>query len=100
MENTEELLIQVRNSMRISHVKLDNAILDDIEAGALDLKIAGVLPWVIINEKCALKKDPLLYKALELYCKWQEDFQGKGEMYEKSYKNLKDALALCGDYNE
>ena len=100
MEKTDGLLTQVKKSMRISHVKLDDILLDDIKAGALDLKIAGVLPYVIVDEKEALKEDPLLYKTLELYCKWQEDFQGKGEMYEKSYKNLKDAMALCGDYNE
>lgn len=100
MEKTEGLLTQVKLSMRISHAKLDDVLLDDIEAGALDLKISGVLPFVNDDEKKTLKEDALLYKALELYCKWQEDFQGKGEKYEKSYKNLKDAMALCGDYNE
>ena len=87
--------------MRISHNALDDTISDDIKAGELDLSLAGVQPFTIgQNGNKSLKKDALIFKAIELYCKWQEDFQGKGEQYEKSYKSLKDSMALCGDYNE
>lgn len=96
-----KLVEQVKKSMRISHKALDSVISDDIKAGALDLNTGGVQPFTIeSNGKKKLKDDPLINKALELYCKWQEDFQGKGDQYEKSYKSLKNSLALCGDYNE
>lgn len=96
-----KLAEQIKKSMRISHTALDSVILSDIKAGALDLSIGGVQPFTVGNNgKNKLRDDPLINKALELYCKWQEDFQGKGDQYEKSYNSLKNSLALCGDYNE
>ena len=43
--------------------------------------------------------DALIIKACELYVKWQEDFDGKSENYQKAYEKLRDSLSLCGDYN-
>ncbi|MCM1264318.1 MAG: hypothetical protein NC313_16530 [Butyrivibrio sp.] len=94
-----KLLEQIKKSMRISHNALDEMLRTDIEAGALDLLRAGVQPYQPRTSK-TIKKDALIHKAIELYAKWQEDYNGKGETYEKSYKGLRDSLALCGDYNE
>lgn len=97
----DALIKQIKKSMRISHDNLDDILRTDIKAGALDLSISGVQPYTIgKNGNKRLKQDALLNKAFELYCKWQEDFQGKAEQYEKCYKSLKDAMALSGDYHE
>ena len=83
---------QIKKSMRISHSALDDDIQMNIETCALDLGVAGVY----FDED---EPDNLIQKAFELYTKWQFDFMGKAEQFERAYKNLKDALALCGDYN-
>lgn len=92
----EELLEQIKKSMRISHTTLDDTLSSDIQAGALELKRAGVRALEEDGE--TLRDEALIYKALELYCKAQEDFEGKGPMYETAYEKLRDSMALCGDY--
>lgn len=82
---------KIKLSMRISHNQLDDDIQGNIDACLLDLKRVGVL-----NPDTT---DALILKAVEMYCKWQYDFDGKGERYEKAYVNLRIGLGLCGDYN-
>ncbi len=90
-----DLLMQIKTSMRIAHEALDAAIQTDIQAGAQDLLRVGVRPF---SDDGALREEPLIWKALELYCKAQADYQGKGADYETSYTRLRDAMSLCGDY--
>ena len=84
------MLDRIKKSMRISHRALDDSINDDIVSCKSELMMAGVY----CNES-----DQLLYKACELYVKWQNDYMGNGEQFGRAYSNLKDAMALCGDYN-
>ena len=44
------------------------------------------------------KDDVLLDKAVELYCKAQFDYLGKGEQFQQNYEKLRDAISLAGDY--
>lgn len=81
---------KIKKSMRISHTALDEDIESNITICKADLELAGVY---------CKDGDALSQKACELYVKWQYDYLGKGEQFEKAYKNLKDALALSGDYN-
>lgn len=85
------MLVLIKKSMRISHDKLDDVLQSDIDTCLLDLKRAGI---VKIEEA-----DKLIIKLTELYCKWQEDFQGKGDIYGQSYEKMRDGVSLCGDYN-
>ena len=85
------MLEKIKKALRISHNKLDDDIQANIDACLLDLTIAGV------NAKV---EDELMTQAVKLYCKWQYDFCGNSDRFEKAYCNLKMALALCGDYNE
>ena len=103
----KELFEQIKDSMRIKHDALNDVIQNDIDAGTLDLIRSGVQPYrkkngeyVLAGNKKVLRNDALIGKALELYSKAQEDYQGKGEKYQKAYESLRDSLALCGDYNE
>lgn len=98
----EELAYKIKESMRISHNLLDQEILENIESSIFDMKRVGIQPFSIENEEIdqSKLKDKLVEKAAELYCKWQADFQGKAERYEKAYNSLRDALSLCGDYRE
>lgn len=81
---------QVKQSMRISHTALDEEIKRNIRTCLDDLYMRGV--------NIGIQAD-LIDKACELYCKWQYDYQGKGEQYCKNYESLRDSLSLAGDYN-
>lgn len=90
------MLEKIKLSMRIIHSMLDTDITSNIAACMLDLKRVGISDAVAVEKS----KDPLINKAAELYCKWQYDFAGKGEQYQKAYEKLRDALSLCEDYIE
>lgn len=92
------LVKAIKDSMRIRHSALDADIEGNIEAASADMIRVGVQPYTNAEEK-KLKDDKLIQKAVELYCKAQADYQGKGTQYEISYEKLRDALSLCGDYN-
>ena len=82
-------LDKIKTALRISHDKLDEDIINNIDACLLDLKRVGVN----VSEP-----DALIDKACELYCKYQYDYQNKGEQFRQSYESLRDALSLCDDY--
>lgn len=83
------VLDKIKTALRISHDKLDEDIINNINACLLDLKRVGVN----VSEP-----DALIDKACELYCKYQYDYQNKGEQFRQSYESLRDALSLCDDY--
>lgn len=85
------MLEKVKNDLRISHSKLDDDIQDNIEACKLDLKRVGV----DID-----KNDQLVEKAIKLYIRWQYNFENQADRYMLAYKNLRNALSLCGDYRK
>ena len=87
------MLAHIKNALRITTDKLDLEIRNNIDACLLDLERVGV---VTVKGK---EDDALIIKACELYVKWQEDFDGKSENYQKAYEKLRDSLSLCGDYN-
>lgn len=95
----EKLVKQIKDSMRIKHTASDEPIQKDIEAAILDLVRVGVQPYSDVGLK-SLKEDELINKAIELYCKGEADFQGKGEKYSAAYEKLRDSLSLSGGYNE
>ena len=79
----------IKTALRISHNMLDKDIKRNIGAALFDMNRVGI---------DIRKKNPLIDKACELYCKSQYDFQGKGEQYRKLYEGLRDSLSLAGDY--
>lgn len=85
------MLEQIKLSMRITHNMLDTDIQQNIDSCLLDLGRVGV---------DSSKDTALLCKACELYCKWQYDYQQKGEQFEMNYNKLRDAMSLCEDYRK
>ena len=90
------MLAKIKLSMRIFHNALDPDIESNIDSCMLDLKRVGVSATYADSGT----SDALIQKAAELYCKWQYDFDGKGEQYQKAYEKLRDALSLCDTYIE
>jgi hypothetical protein len=85
---------EMRSRLRITHTDLDTEIGADISSCLDELTRVGV--------SATPTEDTvnLINKAAELYCKWQFDFQGRGEQYQKHYVELKDALSLTEKYRE
>lgn len=79
----------IRKKMRVSHTRMDDEINDNIKAARLDMSRAG------INES---KDDPLTDKAIELFCKAQFDYLGKGEQFQRNYEKLRDSMTLAEKY--
>lgn len=94
-----KLVKPIKDSMRIKHSELDADIENNIAAATADMLRVGVQPYCDVKKK-KLKDDSLIGKAIELYCKAQANYMGKGPQFEASYEKLRDALSLCGDYNE
>lgn len=84
------MLEAVKQNLRISGDALDDDLQDDIEAALADLARVGI--------DITDQSQPLIIKAVKLYCRWQQDYMGKGEQYSKAYTGLMQALAVAGDY--
>ena len=83
---------KVKLALRIRSNAYDIDIYDLIESAKLDLSISGV--------KKIDEEDPLIQQAIKTYCKANFGLDNKdSEKYQNSYENLKEKLALCGDYN-
>ncbi|MCI5680173.1 MAG: hypothetical protein MR278_09425 [Bacteroidales bacterium] len=85
-------LAEYKTALRISHDKLNNDIQSNIEACKKDMERVGITGMD--------DTDPLIHKAIELFLKWQYNFMAEGEKYERAYKEMRDGLSLCGDYND
>ena len=85
---------KIKSSLRIRHNSLDDEIEDNIETCLHLLRGVGISS----SKACLEPEDKLIQKACELYCKWQLDFDGKGERFERAYEGLRDFLALGGEY--
>lgn len=84
------MLDLIKQDLRIKHARLDTDVQTNIDACKTDLGLAGVC---VIDDE-----DPLVQKAVMLYCRWQFNFENAAERYQKAYEALKIALALAGDY--
>ena len=80
---------QVRKKMRISHSRMDDDIASNIKAARLDMSRVGIEPGA---------DNALVDKAVELYCKAQFDYLGKGEQFQKNYEGLRDAMSMAAEY--
>lgn len=88
------MIEKIKLSMRIYHTFIDTDIKNNIDACMLDLQRVGISKDIAKD----VSEDALIVKAAELYCKWQTDFQGKGDQYRQAYINLRDAMSLCDSY--
>lgn len=80
---------QIRERMRISHAFMDDDIESNIQAARLDMSRAGI---------DVEKGDALMDKAVELYCKAQFNYLGKGEYFLNNYERTRDAMSMSGIY--
>lgn len=82
----------VKQALRIKSSVFDAELGGLIEAAKMDLKISGV---TIINDA-----DPLIRRAVIIYCQANFGNSADADRYQRSYEMLKNHLALCSDYNK
>ena len=87
-------LTAIKLSLRIRHSLLDEDIKRNIYDCLLDMERVGVSGT---GEGAELDSPihGLRLKAVELYCKWIYDYNGKGEQFLKHYEKLRDALSMA-----
>jgi len=91
---TAQMLVKIKDSMRISHSALDDTLTDDINAGALELKRSGVS----VFDQGLIRDDELIQNAIRYFVMAAEDYNGKGSQYTLSFERLRNALAMSKDY--
>lgn len=89
-----QLLTDVKQCLRIYSDDEDAEIelQDLIDAAKADLQLSGVLASKIIET------DPLIKRAITLYCKAEYGYDEMGKHFALSYKSLKNHLTLSAEY--
>lgn len=83
---------KIKLSLRTSHNKLDDDISADIDACLADLETIGGIKYPQEN-------DPLIFKAIKLYCKSSyTDDTAKSEKYFAMYEKLRACLSVAEGY--
>lgn len=80
---------EVKAAIRVTSDKLNVEVQSVIDAALLDLGTAGVREV----------DDALVGMAVKQYARWQFDYLGKAEQYQRAYADLKSALSLIPEYN-
>ena len=86
-----DTLKKIKQSLRISHDKLDEDILADVDACLADLRLVGVV--------YADNTDPLIFNAIKLWCRsLYTDDPVKSAEYLRRYDALKSSLMMAEGY--
>lgn len=85
-------LKEMRAMVRVTGKYLDNELEDLQNAFLMDLSRAGVNTIPSDNS--------LVKNCLRAYLRWQQNYNGEAERYERSYKELRDDLSLASEYKE
>jgi len=89
-----QLLIDVKQCLRISNTSFDTEIQDLIEAAKADLILSGVL-----STKANDEADSLIKRAIIIYCKLNFGFENPdSDKLERAYNSLKNHLTLSQEY--
>lgn len=86
------MLEKIKLALRYSNSIFDEELQTYIEAFRKDLIRVGVSENKIDNI------DPTIVHCCICYCKWQLNFQNKGEEWGNLYRELRQDIALDGDY--
>lgn len=92
------LLDDVKKALRVSSATYDDEVIDLINAGKSDLRLAGIY---FVDETEELPLDPLVKRAVVTYCKANFGYENTdADRFRDSYVMIKQLLSLAGDYRE
>ena len=98
MEIAQNILVKIKNSLRRSHNKLDDDLLDTILACLRDLEVYGIQVKPAEGET---ELDPLILNAVKLYCKAEDvDDPVKAAAFRARYDALKASLGMADEYKQ
>jgi hypothetical protein len=84
-------LEKIKQTLRISHNKLDDVIQADIDGTMADLQLVGV--------KYKDEDDPLIFNAIQLRCRsLYTDDPAKADVWRQRYERLKACLMAAEGY--
>ncbi len=87
------MLETIKLALRYRTTTFDDEIYVYIQSCKNDLILGGV------NTDKIVDADESIQATVIAYCKWQLNFQGQSERWEKIYKNLKTSLVLDSRYH-
>ena len=87
------MLETIKASLHLTDNDMDTEIGSDIASALEDMRRVGVTAAVA---EC---DSPLIIKCVELYTKWQLDYLGEAERFQRHYERLRDSLSQGSDYN-
>lgn len=93
------LLNKVKLALRKTAAVFDSEVEDYIKSGIADLRLVGIIIPAEAGPSSETLGDPLLDRAIILYAKSEDNFNGEAERYRKAYDYLKCSLSLGGDYH-
>ncbi len=85
------MLEAVKLALRISTAYFDDELNDLIDAAQADLTLCGV-------NAAGKEDDPLIKRAVVLFCKAHFGTDDNAGRYQQSYDMLKGSLMIAGDY--
>ena len=96
------MLQKVKTALRLKNPAFDDEIEGLIAAAKADLRLVGI-KWQDEEPSADGEEpkagDPLVERAVILYCKGHFGYIEGGERYIKAYDLLKCSLSFAGDYN-
>lgn len=88
------LLKAVKDSMRITHNALDDDFNMKINSALKEMERVGI----DIPASVDVSKDFLIVTGCELYVKWLDNYEGRGEEYRRAFRQVRDSMALSSEY--
>ena len=92
------MLEKVKKALRQSGKAFDDEITDLIAAAAADLRLVGINVPKEYGSSGTTPDDPLLNRAIVLYCKANFGHFDEAGNYRQAYDYLKCSLSLYDDY--
>lgn len=87
------MLEKIKLSLRITNNLFNDELLDLISTCKKDMKRVG------INKDRIIDNDPLIKRAIILFCKAEFGMDNKDyKIYKKAYEELRDSISLAEDY--
>lgn len=83
------LLDRMKAHLRLTGNALDEVIKQDIDTALIDMTDAGIDISSMDGKIC---------KAVELFLRWQLNFNGEAERYQKNYRSLCDMMSKQKNY--
>ena len=85
------LLQTAKSALRLTTDALDDELNSEVSSCLQCLHLAGIE---------GAEADPLIQYAVRAYVRWQHDFCGQGDRWERAFNSVRDNMGLSDEYRE